>query len=268
MIHIASKQATKGLLNFSLNNPKEEVLLVGDYYGEGPLKNLNNEAGLRERMAWLKNILKLDEEEIQGINTNFKKTMKALSELEDGEDLAVWVSNNAGEQFALAFVCYLVRGRNCNIHVYNCSENMASIWPKIAIRSTVEINDKQVQEMIQKQMSHLLTEEERRQYEQEAIKYLNSDAMLRNWRVNASIEIAETRDDALIIKHGKSLEKELGEQTYYKAVRLVGEVLAWSEYDVSDAWIEYRLQQLIKNGLFEYQGDLKEMRLYEIRLKK
>lgn len=33
-----------------------------------------------------------------------------------------------------------------------------------------------------------------------------------------------------------------------------------------DEWIEYRLRILVKQGVFTYKGDLKAMRLYEVKL--
>ncbi|MGE7692932.1 DUF3658 domain-containing protein [Lysinibacillus sp. NPDC094177] len=76
----------------------------------------------------------------------------------------------------------------------------------------------------------------------------------------------EDRDDALIISCSKRLHEKDDEVKYYKAARLIGEVLGHMEQYRGDEWIEYRLRILVKQGVFTYKGDLKAMRLYEVKL--
>ena len=52
-----------------------------------------------------------------------------------------------------------------------------------------------------------------------------------------------------------------------KSARLIGEVLGHLEQYIGDAYVEYRVRQLILNDTFEIKGVPKAMRFYSVRLK-
>ncbi|RPK04696.1 hypothetical protein FH5_01934 [Priestia endophytica] len=51
-----------------------------------------------------------------------------------------------------------------------------------------------------------------------------------------------------------------------KSVRLVGEGVGHLQQYAEDAFFEYRVRQLIMNGVFEIQGVPKDMRFYSVKL--
>lgn len=267
LIHITFKQSTRGMLDFSFKNNTDVVFSLGDFLGEGPIKDLAKLEGLEFRLSWLKNRLGLSEEHVASIEQDFKKTVRCLEEVKEHEKVAIWFSDNASEQFGMKLVCTWLADKNVLIQLYNCSENMSKLNNSWSIRNTGEVNSEQVQKMIANQMFHIVTAEQNQQYKAEVQRLTQSDAIVRTWKNGIIIEDKHFRDDAQIMAHAKKIQLELKTNEYFIAARLIGEVLGWSEHDISDAWIEYRLRELIKEGLFEYVGDLREMRLYKIRVK-
>lgn len=55
-------------------------------------------------------------------------------------------------------------------------------------------------------------------------------------------------------------------ENYIKSARLIGEVTGHLNQYIGDQFIEYRLRNLIEQGIFEYEGSLAGMRYYNIRL--
>lgn len=69
----------------------------------------------------------------------------------------------------------------------------------------------------------------------------------------------------MIIACAKRLQEE--EQVQYQvAAKIIGEVIGQMEQFREAEWIEYRLRQLIKQGVFTYQGELIGMLHYQVKL--
>ena len=76
----------------------------------------------------------------------------------------------------------------------------------------------------------------------------------------------EDREDDFIIACARRLQEEQEEVHYQVAARLIGEVLGHMEELREVEWIEYRLRQLIQQGIFSYQGELQGMLHYKVKL--
>lgn len=51
-----------------------------------------------------------------------------------------------------------------------------------------------------------------------------------------------------------------------KSARLIGEIIGHLNQKISDEFFEYRLIQLVLNGVFEIEGVPKAMRFYSVKL--
>ena len=61
-------------------------------------------------------------------------------------------------------------------------------------------------------------------------------------------------------------EKCGADREFLKAPRVISEALGLVEQLVGDTFLEYRLKQLIKQEVFEFEGSLDEMRFYSVKL--
>lgn len=63
------------------------------------------------------------------------------------------------------------------------------------------------------------------------------------------------------------LHKERGNSDFIKSARLIGEVIGHSLHVVGDGFIEYRVRELIVNGILDIKGVRKAMRFYEVKFR-
>ncbi|WP_342550150.1 DUF3658 domain-containing protein [Paenibacillus sp. FSL P2-0089] len=74
--------------------------------------------------------------------------------------------------------------------------------------------------------------------------------------------------DSYLLEKLDSLQPPPGDDGFLKSARLVGEALGYCEQYVGDAYFEYRVRELIYNGVLEIKGVPTAMRFYSIRRKK
>ncbi|HDR8530216.1 TPA: DUF3658 domain-containing protein, partial [Bacillus thuringiensis] len=110
-----------------------------------------------------------------------------------------------------------------------------------------------------------LTEEKRMNFEHEWDRLSKSIECLRVWEENEVHSVQEDYFDQFIIECAKSVGAN---REFLKAPRVIGEALGLVEQLVGDTFLEYRLKQLIKQEVFEFEGSLDEMRFYSVKLRK
>ena len=77
----------------------------------------------------------------------------------------------------------------------------------------------------------------------------------------------ESYFDALIIEKAQFLHDKQTKPDFMKSARLIGEALGNSDQYVGDVFFEYRVRQLILQGIFEIEGVPKAMRFYSVKLR-
>lgn len=264
MKHIVFGGSAASSIAFALK--KEAIIAYPGFLGEGPIQGLLTEAGMQQRMTWLSQAFRID-----GIEwlQRFKQAMKQLQAVHDDDTVLIWASENAAEQFGLRFVCQLLAAKKCSIYFCNTYENMLHMYRarniQMEIRHSGEINAQQICTMYEQQQYSQLSDEEISLFAEQAEKLMQGDSLLRTWRRGEIVEDVETRDDALILHYLNELLQEM-DLDYVRAPRLIGHVLGFSEHDINDTWIEYRLLTLIQNGIVHYRGNLTQMHTYEVKI--
>lgn len=102
-------------------------------------------------------------------------------------------------------------------------------------------------------------------FEHEWDRISGSVECLRVWKENEVYSVQEDYFDQFIIECAKSVGAD---REFLKAPRVIGEALGLVEQLVGDTFLEYRLKQLIKQEVFEFEGSLDEMRFYSVKLRK
>ncbi|MGM9957335.1 MAG: DUF3658 domain-containing protein, partial [Peribacillus sp.] len=134
------------------------------------------------------------------------------------------------------------------------------------IRHSGEVSPEQMKRMLKLNLLDPLPEDQLALLQAEALQLMEGQSIVRTWIRGRIIEDDESRDDQEIIRYASDMQSEYGIDNFYNAARLIGHVLGWSEHDINDTWIDYRLRMLIKKGIFESIGHLSEMRSYQVRL--
>ncbi|PEI95732.1 hypothetical protein CN679_03210 [Bacillus pseudomycoides] len=271
-VHIAFGDSPAGCIEYMLKQvdlTEDYVVCFSDAFSIGPIHQLELEAGQVARQQWLsRNLNSHDlyfEEEYLAI---FRESMEKLQSIPKDIPITIWKADNAHEHVGLCFVLAYLQDRD-NIRVINTSEAYGKLFPEgYNIRGTGELSPEKLAVIYEKYGKDTpLTKEARKNLELEWELLSETTDLLRIWQDNKVLSVQESYFDSFIIECAKMLEKEEPEEQFYKAPRLIGEVLGHMEQSVGDIFLEYRLRTLIKQGVFEMKGTLKAMRYYSVKLK-
>lgn len=269
MIHIIFGASGEGSLKMVLREmgleQKDSVIAFRDIFSTGPIWKIDEANGLTRRLKWLENNMR-DEWNEYNIQY-FDHTVKQIRAIHDGEQVMIWVADNAHDQTGLHFVVPLLK--NVEIFIINAAkvyENlMKSDTIRYFVKHTGEIESEGMMKVYQSGEEKVLSNEERGVLEKEWFALADSQETLRIWRDSAIKSVAEDYYDAFIIEKASMLQH--GQSDLIRTPRLIGEVIGNLDDYISDAFIEYRVRKLIEKGIFDWEGSLKAMRFYKVRLK-
>ncbi|AJD89654.1 hypothetical protein JMA_03370 [Jeotgalibacillus malaysiensis] len=269
MIHIIFGAAAAGSLKQGLKRPV--MISFWDIFSIGPVWKLHEEAGVEFRLEWMKKVTSGLYDDYPDYQKRFRKSVEKVRGIPAGEHVTIWTAENAHEQTGLRYVMYLLKDKDIDISVINTTSAHQALFdtPKVryTLRHTGEIIPEKLLEIYNRGPSVLLTDHDRERLEQEWLAQSESKERLRVWRNSDVREVPENDLDPFFIKYAKRLHQEEGKQTFFPSARLIGEIIGHVDQHTGDAFLEYRLKQLIGEGVFEYEGNLENMRFYHIRLK-
>ncbi|MFE6138423.1 DUF1835 domain-containing protein [Bacillus sp. NPDC057893] len=267
-IHIAFDDSTAGCLKYMLKQEglhEESVVSYSEFFSIGPIHQLHTNEGQLARAQWLLNNLTsydcyFEEEYLP----RFKETLEELHSIPNETPITVWKADNAHEHVGLCFVIAQLKDKK-NIRVMNTSEASKEILKQdYDIRGTGELSPESLA-LFQKSFVEFpyLTEEKRMKFSHEWDRLSQSMEFLRVWKDDEVHSVQEGYFDQFIIECAKNVGAD---KEFYKAPRVIGEVLGLVEQLVGDTFLEYRLKELIKQEVFEYEGSLDQMRFYSVKL--
>ena len=94
-----------------------------------------------------------------------------------------------------------------------------------------------------------------------------SKGVLRIWQNREITFVNVNHFDSLIITTTQKLHVEQAQKSFLLSARIIGEVLGQIEQSIFDAFLEYRIRELVYNEVFEIKGIPKDMRSYSVRLR-
>ncbi|HHQ8914302.1 TPA: DUF1835 domain-containing protein [Bacillus cereus] len=269
-VHIAFDDSTAGCLKYMLSQEErleEMVVAFSEFFSIGPINKLHMNEGQLVRQKWLvNNLTAYDSYFEEEYLPRFLETMEELYAIPSETPITIWKADNAHEHVGLCFVMAQLKDKK-NIRVMNTSEASKEILKlEYVIRGTGELPPESLA-LIQKSFVKLpyLTVENRMQFEHEWDSLSKSTGFLRVWTDNEVRSVQENYFDQFIIECAKSIGAD---QEFLKAPRVIGEALGLVEQSVGDTFLEYRLKELIKQEVFEFEGSLDEMRFYSVKLRK
>ncbi|GLC89642.1 DUF1835 domain-containing protein [Lysinibacillus piscis] len=275
MIHIVFGASASGSLTRALRNRKqnetEQVISFWDIFSVGPIWQLHNEKGRQFRYDWM--AVHLNEESIEELadyQQRFEQSVEQIQAIQNGEQLYIWLSNSTHEQVGLRYIIYLLKEKDIQMTVLNTALAQAKLFPVMEdsyiLRSTGELTFEQLQTIFEQYQGQLLSMNEREILEKEWCTLSESQDTLRIWQDGHVQHVEESYYDARFIHHAKDLHQEQETKNFMKSARLIGEVLGYLDDYVGDEFLQYRLRELIKQNVFEMEGQLRAMRYYSVRL--
>lgn len=270
-VHIIFGESAYGSLRFALKGKQDQIIAFPSHFGEGPVKNIHTEDGLKNRLQWLEAHYSLDEEDSERYEQLFKAGLQQIEQLTEGTKIIIWTCENAAEQFGLRFVTKLLASKHVTCYVCNTFFNVLELYKGkdtwCEIRNSGEVIPEQLQQFVKNEWIERVPDELFATYQQEAEQLLANDSVVRTWRYGKIEHADENRDDAFIIKVAKMLHGELQDEgSWLGAAQLIGTAFGEIEHDISDSWVNFRLHKLIEQGFFQYEGDLSELCKYRVKL--
>lgn len=265
VVHIAFGESAGGSINMMLKQSggiqEKSLIVLPELFSIGPLQNLEIKEGRVNRYEWLKTYLNDRFHELGEIYSRFEDAVSALSRIQEQATVFMWTGDHAHEQTGLRFVHYILRQMNLAVFHLNTSK----YFPHT--RSSGELNDENLRFIYEQRDQPALTAAERRGLAEEWTALSQQTSVLRVWEDGRIKSVKEDFYDSFIIGKLAQLQKNRTTNTFINCPRLIGEIIGHLEENIGDEFIEYRILELIRKGIFEMEGVPKGMRYFSIRLK-
>ncbi|MEO2207831.1 DUF1835 domain-containing protein [Paenibacillus pabuli] len=277
-IHITIGDSSLGSLKIAMANvPGREgrrFISMSDYYAVGPLGDLTSNADLHRRHLWLMERLSLNDRQEyaeHGLDSLYELNDRICS-IDEQTRITIWYANTAHERTGLLYAIHLLRNRKSPIYVIETSGLYQQLFNRQDVEYTIlntgEIGPEKLLKMWQAcSEKGPLSIEERHQLEQEWLELSVKPGLLRLIKDGTLQSFSEDAMDEYIMEKVKELTAYWEPAKYIKSARIVGEVLGTYDQFVGDGFIEYRIRQLVLQGLLEMEGKPHAMRFYSIRLR-
>jgi hypothetical protein len=124
--HIVFGDSTSGSLKLAIEEmqlqQEEMIIRLSDLFSVGPVWRLHDEKGISHRHEWLQNHLILYDHYLEEYRADFKQTILKINSIPEDSSIFIWAGDNAHEQTALSYVCYLLKDKNTNTFYINTTK--------------------------------------------------------------------------------------------------------------------------------------------------
>lgn len=261
IIHVCFSTIAGVSLRYAVKKKKiiegKKVIAFGDDLSQGAI---GNEIDIEERINWWKNIDREDEKihsaESDYLKESYKKFYKKIFKIKDSDMIYLWYGQCSQEFCAMMYTLELLEDKFSNIYLINVSDMLQEGGNIYTYRSVGEIMPEKLKAFIKvkrklelKEFNHLLNE-------WNSLK--NETSLLRVYEEGKMKSVDVNYYDIDILKYA--------EKQFKKSARIVGNVLGYSENKISDEYIFWRVQELVKSGMLDFKGRLGVMREMEIKI--
>jgi hypothetical protein len=268
-VHIVSPEFAAGSLRVGLERPKV-VIGFPDFFAIGPLWRLEEKEGQAFRNQWLFENINYEHDDFE-YHTKFQNTLREIEDISDDIPIYLWCGRNAGEQIGVRFILYLLRNKGNQIYLLNFTELYERyITPGTGgqpIFHTGQLEPEDLRGIFENNKgANPLSISERHQFQKEWELLSQTKEVLRIWKNGQIISVGENHFDSLIVDTIKGLHSSNSDQEFIKVGTLIGELLA-QDVECDDYYLEYRIRQLIYNGVLAIKGIPKSLRHYSVKIK-
>lgn len=270
-IHIVFGDSVTGSLRHALP-AREKVIGLPALFSTGPISDLHEDNGMTTRYEWFENHSLFDGEDVRNEKLRLKEACSVVTSIPEGVPVYIWAGDNAHEQTGMRLALYLLKDQANDVHVIHATRAAETLlntadWTYELLHAGEIAPDLLKVIYAENKELHLLCRENRRQFEKEWLSLATTREVLRVWENKKIVGVSEDFYDAFIVKTAQRLHEECGQKDFIKSTLVIGNVMGHAAQYISDQFIEYRVRHLIKNGIFEYQGVLKAMRFYSVKLR-
>jgi hypothetical protein len=267
MIHVVFEHANVDALrkSFDLDETMQgEIVEIKDDYAVGPLQNIFTEEGIQNRQQWWKDVLRgghYDGIADDGHVDDNKEVAELKTKLDENADEKVWIWAAQNKHDVSGYYWLMSQLKNYQGRIFILYlNNLPFINEKGQIFYPTSLFQIQPREFVKaKKLARPITLSEFEVDPDEWTKHSNEDKGVRLLEGGKKLvqRDYDYYDDEFLKFIGKDWIRvnKLFQQYYSKAKDTTG-----------DAYLIWRLNQLIQEGKVEMRGDFKNMKEYEVRL--
>ena len=259
ILHITFSLSTQGSIKHAIRQHhlqhQESVLCVNDDFSIGPLTNLEH------RKNWLNTNIFRDVEERQLYEDIYNIWTKSIAGISCDTDVWIWYSQNTHEEIALRYVMSEFISKCSMVFGIDATTGLKRIQPDMSVRYTGELSADMLMKL--RPDAKRFTMEECRRLAKEWEELKQNPSTLRVWDNNI-VHAGETLFDATIVNCAKGLQAN-NKELWLSPADVIGQTITKIDGFLSEAFLEYRLFTLAKQGLFEISGDTTDMFSYELK---
>jgi hypothetical protein len=268
MIHIVFNEADVTVLQQAIELDETlqgEVFLVRDDYAVGPIKDIFTEEGIIARRNWWREVLSggnYDGHADKGIVDDNKLVAELIEKLNADEEEKVWIwaAQNKHDVSGYYWLMSQLKTYQGRIYILYLN-NLPFINEKGQIFYPEWISQIQPKEMLKaKKLARLITTSEFEVDPDEWTKLCNEDKMVR--LLEGGKKLAQ--------KEVNFYDSEL--KTYItgdwqKASKIIHNFLHKAKHTTGDMFLLWRLKQLLATDVYDVQGEVKNMKDFEVKKK-
>lgn len=262
------KQALRGLGYTETH----KLITLRENYAIGPINGLDSPEGRAARSNWFRNNITEAFEAYTEFEEEYNELLVMLEQIPEQAEIMVWTSSNACEQAGMRHALYLLRNKRNSISVNDACAFCEELYNRpdafINYRYSGEITSKKLQEAIVRlDGKGKLSSADITRLEREWQLLTEQTGTLRIWRDSTVLEVPAEYYDQYLLEKLDDLKPPAGDNGFLKSARLIGEAIGYCEQYIGDSYFEYRLRELIYDGVLEIKGVPAAMRYYSIRRK-
>lgn len=268
MIHIVFNEPDVTILQQAIELDETlqgEVLLVRDDYAVGPVKDIYTEEGIETRKNWWREVLSGgdgDGHVDKGIVDDNKLVAELIEKLNANEDEKVWIwsAQNKHDVSGYYWLMSQLKAYQGRIHILYLN-NLPFINEKGQIFYPQWISEIQPKEMLKaKRLARPITTSEFEVDPDEWTKLCNEEKGVRLLEGGKK----------LIQKEVSFYDSELKSYIsgdWQKASKIIHTFLNKAKHTTGDLFLLWRLKQLIATDVYDVQGNVKNMKDFEVKKK-
>lgn len=275
-IHIAVGDSFSGTLKQALVqlalDTVQKLITMRQDYAIGPILDLDSVEGQKVRKHWFFDNITGALDERAGLELDEHDLPSQFALIPKRAKIVIWTGSNAMEQTGLQYAVHLLQHKDNTIRICDASAVSKRLHQgskfELGYSGYVMVNE--VCEMLKQieKYSTRLDTEAILNIEKSWQRISKTEEVLRIWQNEEVIPVAAGYYDECLLDSLRKLEPYSDNKDgYIKAAALIGEVTGKCGQYISDAFLEYRLRELIYAGILEIKGVPAAMRYYSVRRK-
>ncbi|CAM3572496.1 DUF1835 domain-containing protein [Marinicrinis lubricantis] len=278
-VHVVCGDSFAGSMKHALQNlgwsETHKVITLRENYAIGPLNGLDTSEGRKARSKWFHENISEAFTAYADVEEEYNDLLDKIERIPDQARMIIWTSRSAREQVGMRHAIHLLsgskKGNSTSVH------DGCAICEKLYNRPDVSMTylhsgeippDKLQQALLHIDEGDRLNDAAIAQLKREWQVISERSGVLRIWRENAVEEVPVDYYDHYLLQKLDKLRPPAEDNGFIKAARLIGEAIGYCDQYIGDSYFEYRLRELIYDGVLEIKGVPAAMRYYSVRRKR